>query len=162
MEIRKARKEDLDRVLEIYAYARAFMTQNGNPAQWGDSYPKAELLISDIEKGQLYVIEEQRQIYGVFAFIIGEDPTYAVIEDGTWPDQSPYGTIHRMAGDGKARGLLQLCVEYCREQIDTLRIDTYHDNHIMQGAIEKSGFRRCGIIYTADGSPRIAYQSCKA
>ena len=36
MIIRKTTMEDLDEVMEIYAGARAFMAQNGNPTQWGD------------------------------------------------------------------------------------------------------------------------------
>ena len=28
----------------------------------------------------------------------------------------------------------------------------------MQQLLELNGFRRCGIIYVRDGSPRIAYQ----
>ncbi len=39
-----------------------------------------------------------------------------VIEDGAWPDNSPYGTIHRIAGDGQVKGLLQLCVAFCKTQ----------------------------------------------
>ncbi|MFR1722972.1 N-acetyltransferase [Emergencia timonensis] len=161
MKIRTATILDLERILEIYAYARTFMAQTGNPTQWGDGYPKKELLTKDIEQGQLYVMEEKNEIHGVFVFIIGADPTYEVIKDGAWPDNSPYGTIHRIAGDGQVKGLLQLCVAFCKTQIKILRIDTHHDNRIMQRAIEKNGFQRCGIIYTANGSPRIAYQSNK-
>lgn len=162
MEIRKATLKDLSRILEIYAYARDFMAETGNPTQWGDGYPKKELLIDDIDSDQLYVMEENAQVHGVFVFVIGDDPTYEIIEEGAWFDDSPYGTIHRIAGDGQVKGILQLCVDFCRKKIDTLRIDTHHDNIIMQRAIEKNGFQRCGIIYSVDGSPRIAYQSCKA
>lgn len=159
MEIRKATIEDLDRVLEIYAYARDFMASTGNATQWGNGYPEESLLRSDIEKEQLYVFEEKGEIYGAFVFVIGDDPTYERIEDGTWLDDSPYGTIHRIAGDGRRGKLLQLCVKFCKEQIGTIRIDTHHDNKIMQHLVEKNGFQRCGIIYSVDGSPRIAYQS---
>lgn len=31
-------------------------------------------------------------------------------------------------------------------------------NSVMQKAAENLGFKRCGIIYCSDGSPRIAYQ----
>ena len=97
----------------------------------------------------------------MFVFVIGDDPTYEIIEDGAWPSDSPYGTIHRIAGDGQGKGILRLCVDFCKKQIDTLRIDTHHDNRIMQNAIKKNGFQRCGIIYSVDGSPRIAYQRSK-
>ena len=36
--------------------------------------------------------------------------------------------------------------------------DTHEDNYVMQKVFEKNGFRRCGIIYVEDGTPRIAYQ----
>ncbi len=35
MKIRTATILDLERILEIYAYARTFMAQTGNPTQWG-------------------------------------------------------------------------------------------------------------------------------
>ena len=38
-----------------------------------------------------------------------------------------------------------------------MRADTHADNVYMQRALEKSGFVRCGRIYTEDGSPRGAY-----
>ncbi|MBQ7614736.1 MAG: hypothetical protein IJU77_06785 [Butyrivibrio sp.] len=35
MKIRKTTDKDLKRVMEIYAYARKFMAEHGNPNQWG-------------------------------------------------------------------------------------------------------------------------------
>jgi len=55
--IRQARWEDLERILEIYAYAREFMARTGNPAQWGTYYPPREMLEGDIRAGNLYVAE---------------------------------------------------------------------------------------------------------
>ena len=41
---------------EIYARARAFMAQTGNPNQWGPTgWPPAALLREDIEAGCSYV-----------------------------------------------------------------------------------------------------------
>ncbi len=159
MDIRKSTLADLPRMMEIYEYARGFMAETGNPHQWGDEgYPKKELLEQDIEKGISYVIELDGRVCGVFVFIIGDDPTYAYIENGQWLNDEVYGTIHRIAGDGSCRGLLQECMKYCSMQVDNIRIDTHHDNKVMQGAIGKCGFEECGVIYVADGSPRIAYQ----
>ena len=161
MKIRKATAADLPRMMEIYAHARRFMAETGNPHQWGDNgNPRRELLEQDIQQGVSHVIEADGRICGVFTFIIGEDPTYSYIEQGRWINDRPYGTIHRIAGDGTVKGILQTCVDYCGKQIDNLRIDTHHDNVVMQKAILKCGFRECGIIYVTDGSPRIAYQLC--
>lgn len=158
--IRTAERSDLEKMLEIYKTARAYMRGSGNPSQWGDSYPPRELLEEDLAQKQLFVCVENSTIYGVFAFIIGEDSTYRLIEDGAWKNDKPYGTIHRLAGDVQKKGVFAECLEYCRDQIDNLRADTHADNLTMQHLLEKHGFERCGVIYLADGSPRIAYQSC--
>ncbi|SDG79761.1 acetyltransferase [Marvinbryantia formatexigens] len=157
-EIIKAEEQDLPGILEIYAYARGFMKKTGNAFQWKDSYPPEELVAEDIRAGQLYVIKEKAVIHGVFTFFIGEDPTYARIEQGRWLSDEVYGTIHRVAGDGTVHGILGAAVTFAEQQIRHLRIDTHKDNKVMQHLIKKNGFRECGIIYTGDGSPRIAYE----
>lgn len=155
-ELRKAQWEDLPRILEIYAYARRFMAETGNPNQWGTTTPQVSQLEDDIQKGDLYVLIHDDQIHGVFYFYIGLDPTYGFIEDGQWRSDTPYGTIHRIAGDGSG-GVLAAAVKFGKERINHLRIDTHHDNKIMQKAVVKYGFQRSGIIYLENGSPRIAY-----
>lgn len=153
--VRQATEQDLARIEEIYAAARAFMAANGNPNQWGTHNPPHAQLVQDIEEGKLYVITDGETIHGVFFFWIGEDPTYSEI-NGAWHSDSPYGTIHRIAGDGSG-GILRTAVAFAKQHIGHLRIDTHEDNRVMQGAIQKAGFQRCGIIHIADGSPRIAY-----
>ena len=156
--IRAAEKCDLPAILELYSCARTFMAQNGNPSQWGTTFPPKELLIQDIVLGNLYVYEMENKICGVFSFIVGEDPTYCVIKEGRWISDEPYGAIHRVASDGTTHGFLGKCVEFCTRTISHLRIDTHEDNKIMQKALAKNGFQKCGIIYTDDGTPRIAYE----
>ena len=155
-EIRNAWREDLPRIEEIYAYARRFMAEHGNPNQWGKTNPPVAQLKRDIENRLLFVITDEENIHGVFYFYIGEDPTYEYIEGGAWASDTTYGTVHRIAGDGSG-GILKGAVEFCGNKIDHLRIDTHQDNGVMQRAVEKLGFTRRGIIYIADGSPRIAY-----
>lgn len=154
--IQKATWEDLPRIEEIYAYARQFMAETGNPNQWGKTTPPTWQLEEDIRKGDLYVLIYESIIHGVFYFYIGEDPTYGYIEDGAWRSETPYGTIHRIAGDGSG-GVLAAAVTFGKTKINHIRIDTHHDNKIMQKAVAKQGFQRSGIIYLPNGSPRIAY-----
>jgi RimJ/RimL family protein N-acetyltransferase len=63
-----------------------------------------------------------------------------------------------LASDGSKNGFFVRCVDFCRGRIDHLRIDTHRDNVVMQHLIDKNGFQRCGIIYLANGDPRIAYE----
>ena len=154
--VRKAEMTDLSRIEEIYAYARGFMRAHGNPNQWGIHHPPRDQLVRDIDEGTLYVIEKENIARGVFFFSVGEDPTYTVIEGGSWRSEEPYGTIHRIAGDGSG-GILKTAVAFAGTIISHIRIDTHKDNRVMQNALLKLGFVYRGIIHIADGSPRLAY-----
>lgn len=156
LQIRKAQPEDLDSILEVYAAARRFMRSHDNPTQWKGGYPYRDILEEDITIGQLYAVTREDEICGVFAFIPGIDPTYGYIE-GAWHYDAPYAAIHRVASNGTAKGILSACVAFCAEKCPHLRIDTHEDNYVMQRALEKLGFVRCGIIYLETGDPRIAF-----
>ena len=160
MNVRAANKKDLDEICEIIEKAKEHMREEGNCFQWNNGYPNNSVFLNDIKKGQLFVWEDatSKKIHGVFAFILGEDPTYEIIEDGKWPNGKPYATIHRMASDGEKKGMLKDCMEFCVSQIDEIRLDTHELNVSMKIACQRAGFKRCGIIYVADGSPRIAFQ----
>ena len=132
---RGATRSDLPEILKIYARAREAMAAAGNPAQWGASFPPEELLKEDIDSNRLFVYLVNGELEAVFAFILGPDPTYAVIEDGQWLNDT-------------------WCLEHC----ESLRADTHADNKAMQHILEETGFTRCGVIHVADGSPRFAYQ----
>ena len=157
-EIVTAKEADLPRILEIYDIAKAYMRANGNPNQWNGAYPDPETLRTDIEKQRLYVYKKDGRIHGVFMLLLEEEPTYAYIEGGSWREETPYGTIHRLAGDGEVKGLFAKCVAFCEKKVPYLRADTHFDNHTMQHLLEKNSFERRGIIYLKNEDPRIAYQ----
>ena len=152
--VRLAVQTDMEEILKIYAYARQFMAENGNPTQWGQNHPAQNILEEDIRLNRLYVVEATDGLRGVFMFQVGDDPTYTYIE-GSWRSGAPYGVIHRIAGVGG--GVFATALEYCSGIIGHLRIDTHADNKPMQHVVEKAGFSKRGIIYVEDGTPRIAY-----
>ncbi len=157
--IRKATLQDLNDIWVVYHEAQAFMKATGNPHQWGDFYPTNELLLEDIAKERLYVVVRKDCICGVFLFESGPDPWYAVIDDGAWVSDEPYGVIHRVAAKSGEKGIFKECLEFCLTQTNHLRIDTHEDNKVMQYVLEKNGFKRCGIVYVHERkSPRIAYE----
>lgn len=161
MLIRKTIPEDLPRLLEIYESARSFMAKSGNPAQWGNAWPPTSLLERDIQSGHSYACLHDRRVVGTFFFNFGKDiePTYAVIIDGKWQNDGPYGVIHRLAGDGSVKGIGAYCINWCYEQCCHLRVDTHPDNQVMQRLLTKLGFKRCGIIHVMqDNMPRIAFE----
>ena len=156
---RGARRADLDAILKIYARARQAMADSGNPTQWGDHFPPQELLEEDIDSNRLFLYLVNGELEGVFAFILGPDPTYARIEDGKWlNDTLPYGTIHRLGSDGSHRGVFAETAAWAATQCGHLRADTHAANDTMQRCMERAGFVRCGVIHVADGTPRLAYE----
>lgn len=161
MHISKATIDDLARIMEIYKTAQDFMIESGNPNQWGHSYPEKELIKEDIAQGISYLVCKDEYPHGVFALVEGDEPTYQYIENGQWINDDAYVTIHRIASDGEVHGIFNCAVKYCKDLCENIRIDTHSDNIIMQNLIEKNGFEKCGRIYVAEGSPRIAYQWSK-
>ncbi len=156
--IRKAVPADEPAIAGVYAKARDFMREHGNPDQWGSQYPPEDLTHEDIEKGILYVLEKDGEVHGVFMFEIAEDPTYRVIREGAWQSDAPYGVLHRVASDGKVHGLMREAVAFCSGKIRHLRMDTHEKNLTMQHQILRNGFAYCGVILTHDGTPRLAYE----
>ena len=157
MVISKARESQMPDILAIYEQARGAMRKDGNPNQWINGYPSEQLLLTDIEKEQLFVMEDQNRIVGVFALITEDDPAYRAIREGTWNHDEEYCAIHRIGAADGAKGVLRAAIEYCSSLRPYIRIDTHRENKTMRGALEHYGFSQCGVIDAPDGSPRIAY-----
>jgi len=163
MNIRKTTEEDLDRVMEIYAHARKFMAEHGNPNQWGPTnWPPERLIRQDIEKGCSYVcVNEAGDVIGTFFFNQGKDiePNYLAIEDGQWIGDNNYGVVHRIASDGSEKGIGTFCIKWAFDKCGHIRIDTHGDNIVMQNMLKKSGFIHCGTIHVdEDDNPRMAFE----
>ena len=161
MDIRKARPEELEKIEAIYARARSYMKETGNPNQWQDKYPLTEWVVRDIENGDLYVCEEDGELLGVFYFSMEPDPDYVVIENGAWRNEAAHGIIHRVASSGTRKGVFPFILNHCKEIIGNIRMDTHAENKVMQHVLEKQGFVHCGTVYVRGDSPRMAYHFIK-
>ncbi len=162
LSVRKAVEEDIPQITGVYRKAKKFMVKNGNTSQWLNGYPSRELIADDIKRNVCYVITAKGgKICGVFAYIFGEDSTYANIYGGSWLNDEAYATVHRIASDGSQRGIFRTAIEFCKKLSENIRIDTHENNKIMQKLITENGFLRCGTIYIHDGTPRIAYHYAK-
>ena len=162
--IRPAVESDTKIIASIYVVAKEFMKKTGNPKQWEEGYPSLDYIERDLRNNNLYVLESQGKVHGVFTMIFGIESTYQEI-DGAWINDDPYVTIHRLASDGQVKGIFNSAINFVKQQYTNIRIDTFKDNKIMQHLIEKNGFKYCGIINTeahTDLPPelwkRMAYQ----
>lgn len=159
MVVRLAHIDEVDDIMHIFRAARLYMRSEGNVSQWGDEYPPRELIQEEIAEGHFYCIERDARVVGVFSFIVGIEPTYAVIYDGEWRYDMPYGVIHRLASNGTVSGVADACFEWCKQQHPYLRVDTHRDNKTMHRILQRQGFDRSGIItLSRNGDTRIAYE----
>ena len=158
MEIRKTRLEELDQVMEVYAYARKFMAEHENPNQWKNNKPTREQIEKDILAGKHYVCEDGQTKAAVFYFAKEVDPTYITIYEGQWLNEEDYAVVHRIASSGKIKGAGTFCMNWASAQCKNVKIDTHKDNYVMQNMLMKCGFTHCGTIYLENGEPRLAFQ----
>ncbi len=110
--IRPALPGDLPTLRKIFDAAKQFMHTHGNPHQWDGPYPEDALLLDQIARGVCYLVEAAGKAVGTFCCLPSPDPTYAEI-DGAWPEDGPYFVVHRLASDGRARGVAAACFAFC-------------------------------------------------
>lgn len=157
-QIRQADESQLDEIMAIYARARSFMADHGNPDQWPDTYPPRDMIVRDMEAGCMYVCMAKERIGAVFYYRKGREPDYEKIWDGAWLDEEPYGVVHRIASAGIVKGAASFCLAWASAQCKNVRIETHKNNKVMQNLLKKSGFVYCGIVYVRGGEERMAYQ----
>ena len=162
MKIRKGDIKYLSDYLNIYDSAMKFMAESGNKNQWTkDHHPTKEMILNHISNGNFYDIwdNESNRVLACFALIFGIDETYNEI-NGAWLNDEPYATIHMVAKVSDAKGIFHAISNFAKARSKNVRIDTHKDNKIMQDALEKRGFKYCGIIHLNDKnhSERLAYQ----
>ena len=140
MEIRKTKPDEIDKVMAIYARARRFMAEHGNPTQWGTTKPYREDVVKDIEQGYSRVCVENGEVVATFYYREGIDSTYINIYDGAWINDAPYGVVHRIAAAGTVKGAGSFCLNWAYQQCGNLKIDTHRNNTVMQNTLKKNGF----------------------
>ena len=159
--IRKATNQDIPTLETIFLAAKNTMRKDGNLNQWTEvDYPICYTK-NDIQKGTCYVIEDDNEITATFVWQLGEEITYKIIDNGNWLNDEPYGTIHRIASNGKTKNVFDIVLEFIKQFNVDIRIDTSNENPRMTHIIKKHNFTYCGTIYIRDGSPRDAYQKRK-
>ena len=163
MEIVVAEPEQVDAMVAITEQARANMAAMGID-QWQCGYPDRGTWVADVAAGAAYVALDEGRVVAVFRYADEPEAAYETLE-GEWLTDGPYATVHRCAVDPACRGrgiigklFAFACEKAAVDGMVSVRIDTHADNKTMQHLIEADGFTRCGIIYIADGTPRIAYQ----
>ncbi|WP_322174147.1 GNAT family N-acetyltransferase [Acutalibacter caecimuris] len=164
LQLRKATPADIPAMAGLYEQARQALAAAG-VNQWQDGYPNAASAGADVQSGTAYVLVEGGRVVACACLAFGQEPTYAVIEQGNWLGQGPYGYLHRVAVSGAAKGrgaagrfFAELERQARAQGLGAIRGDTHRDNRPMQRVMAKAGLTLRGVIYVEDGTPRLAYE----
>lgn len=65
--------------------------------------------------------------------------------------------MHRIASNGKEKGVGQNLLKWVQERHSNIRIDTHKDNQPMKHILKKLGFQFTGVIKIENGEFRDAY-----
>ncbi|QWU15242.1 Acetyltransferase (GNAT) family protein [Paenibacillus sophorae] len=131
-DIRKGRIEELEQIMALIAECIRVMREGGSD-QWDESYPNAEIITEDIERGTLYVWEEDGAPAAILVLDENQAEQYGEIE---WVQpEGPNLIMHRLAvhprvqGKGIARRLVAFAENFAAEQgYKSIRMDTYAKN----------------------------------
>lgn len=131
--------------------------------QWQNGYPNEQTVRDDFDKGNAYVLIEEKEILAYAAIIVGADPNYILIK-GKWLTADNYATLHRVATSnsvkrkGVATQLFKLAENICLEkEVFSIRADTNFDNVPMLKILDNIGYTYCGEILVST-APRKAYE----
>ena len=149
--VRSAKLSEIPQILNITRACAAAMIKNGI-YQWNEDYPNKEAFELDIERGELYVFEEDGQVIGTIVLSTLMDEEYVPVEWLTPSDKNIY--IHRVSvhpdlqGKGYAQKLMAFAEDYARKNaFASIRLDTFSQNKRNQKFYEARGFQRLGDIF---------------
>lgn len=149
--IRRAKISEIPDILTITRACAKKMEENGI-FQWNEHYPSKEAFIKDIERYELFVIEENRTVQGTIVISTLMDDEYKPIKWLTPNGNSTY--IHRLSvhpnfqGKGFAQQMMDFAEAYSRENgFVSVRLDTFSQNKRNQRFYEQRGYQKLGDIF---------------
>ena len=149
--IRKAKITDLDKIKSLTEACAKAMDAKGI-YQWNEHYPSLERLALDIEKEELYLLEENDKIKGIVVITDFMDEEYIPIKWLSKTNNNLY--IHRLAthpefwGQGYAQKLMDFAENFARKNnFESVRLDTFSENKRNQKFYESRNYQRLGNIY---------------
>lgn len=149
--IRRVKISEIPDILTITRACAKKMEENGI-FQWNEHYPSKEAFIKDIEREELFVIEENSTVQGTIVISTLMDDEYKPI---TWLTQNGNSTyIHRLSvhpnvqGKGFAQQMMDFAEAYSRENgFVSVRLDTFSQNKRNQRFYEQRGYQKLGDIF---------------
>lgn len=149
--IRKGTLKDIDEIIDVTKACAKTMVER-NIYQWNEHYPSRGAFENDALRGELYVLENDKQIIGCIVISTLMDDEYIPI---TWLTENHNNIyIHRLAIHPKhqGKGYAQQLMTHAEVLAKTnnhasVRLDTFSQNHRNQKFYETRGYTRLGEIF---------------
>lgn len=149
--IRRAKISEIPDILIITKACAAFMIDN-EIYQWNEYYPSATAFEKDIEREELYVLENEDKIIGTIVISTLVDEEYLPIKWLTPNSNNVY--IHRLSvhpdqqGKGYAQKLMDFAENHAKETCYvSIRLDTFSQNKRNQKFYATRGYQKLGDIF---------------
>jgi ribosomal protein S18 acetylase RimI-like enzyme len=162
--IRRAKISEIPDILTITQACAKKMQENGI-FQWNEHYPSKEAFQKDIDRGELFVVEEKNTVQGTIVISTLMDEEYKPIQWLTPNGNSVY--IHRLSvhpnlqWKGLAQQMMDFAENHAREhRFVSVRLDTFSQNKRNQRFYEQRGYQKLGDIYfpKQSGHPFHCYE----
>ena len=149
--IRKAKLSEIPEILELTRACGNEMASRGI-YQWNESYPSGIVLKNDVNRGELYVLEDSDQLIGIIALTTLIDEEYKSVSWLTSNKNNLY--VHRLAVDpmhqglGFAQQLMSFAEDFAlKGKFTSIRLDTFSKNPRNQKFYEQRGYTRLEEVY---------------
>jgi ribosomal protein S18 acetylase RimI-like enzyme len=149
MKIRNAHTQDLNEIMKLISSCVLNMETQGIH-QWDEIYPDEKTIRNDIEKQQLYLLEDEGRVCGVIVLNEFQEPRYKSID---WKFQGKTLVIHRLMIEpacqrkGYATMLMRFAHKLVKEgHYENIRLDAFTHNPAAVGLYEKLGYRKAGRV----------------
>ncbi|MCO5725777.1 GNAT family N-acetyltransferase [Robiginitalea marina] len=159
--IRQAKIRDIPDILALTDQCATALQRQGIH-QWNAHYPSEHAFRSDVERAELWVLEQEGALIGTIVLSTLMDPEYRDVQWLSPDDNNRY--VHRLAvhpglqGKGFARKLMDFAEgKAAREGAVSIRLDTFSQNLRNQRFYEARGYQRLGNVFFPKQSPLPFY-----
>ncbi|KXB68491.1 GNAT family N-acetyltransferase [Peptoniphilus sp. DNF00840] len=164
MELRLAREDDRETILQIYDDGSKKLKALGLDQWQGKDKPNLDNFEELINNKNIFVLEDVGKVVST-VIIYDYDIDYENNLDGTWQSPKSYVALHRIGTlesqgkKGYGRKIIELAESYARENnFKSVRIDTHRGNKTMQGLLKSLNYEYVGLVYLSGKNERLAFE----
>lgn len=146
---KKANKNELDKIFEIYKTCRKDLANKGI-VQWDENYPTRQLIKEAINERNLYKIEEGKNLIGTFILNSKVDQYWKKIK---WQSDDFLG-LHLLAikPDYQEKGFGKKVLEFCEQRAkeegyESVHLDVFSKNPAALKLYKSNGYKKVGELY---------------